>query len=186
MLKERKIARSYAHALFDLSEEMGLIPLIFGDMLLIDKVLKENPDLKKLLSSPVIKGKKKSDILEAILSAHVHELTIRFLHLLCKSLRVIYLSEVCEQYMILYRDHMGIRTVKISSAVALEEGTRTRLLTILREKLNAEIELEEIDDPRLVGGFVLQAGDQRFDASIKSKLNKLHREFDINVFNKGF
>jgi F-type H+-transporting ATPase subunit delta len=186
MLKAQKIARSYANALFTLSIEMGKVEDVRHDMELVQSVLGQNPELCRVLASPIIKSAKKRDILTAVLKKHVQILTLRFVHLLVKALRIGFLKEIATQYIILYLDWKGIRTVTVRSVVPLADDTRETLLTKLRAELNAEIRLEEIIDPRLIGGFVVQAGNTRWDASIRSKLNKLDRQFDINIYKKGF
>ena len=46
------------------------------------------------------------------------------------------------------------------------------------------IELVEIVDPDLIGGFVLNVGDRQVDASIKSKLKMLKVDFSENPYIK--
>ena len=45
-----------------------------------------------------------------------------------------------------------------------------------------QIELETTVDEKLIGGFVLQAGDQLIDASIAYDLRQIARQFDNNDF----
>lgn len=186
MLNERKIARSYASAIFELAEENNLIEVVAMDMELVLNTLLESPELKRVLASPVLKSSKKSDVLTAIFSSHINELTMRFLLLLVKSLRVLYLVDIAEQYINLYRKYKGIRVVTLKSAVPIEDAAKSFLTKKLKEELKSGIELREIIDSMLIGGFVVQVDDQRYDASIRSKLNKLDRQFDINIYKKGF
>jgi F-type H+-transporting ATPase subunit delta len=186
MLRAQKIAKSYANALFTLTIEQGSVEEVCRDMELVQTLLAQNPELIKVLGSPIIKSAKKREIITAILQERVQIITLRFLHLLVKALRVGYLKEIATQYIVLYLEWKGIRTVKVRSVVPLSDDTRQSLLTKLRKDLNAEVQLEEVLDPRLIGGFVVQVGDTRYDASIRSKLNKLDRQFDINIYKKGF
>ena len=186
MLNERKIARSYAAAIFELAEEQALTEKVFKDMELILQVLEENPQLQKVLASPVIRSSKKSEILKALFATHLNELTMRFLKLLVKSLRVLYLDVISNQFITLYKIHKGIKDVSFVSVVALKDESRLLLKEKLRSDLNAEIELEEKIDPQIIGGFIVQVDDRRYDASLRSKLNRLDRQYDINIYKKGF
>ena len=38
----------------------------------------------------------------------------------------------------------------------------------------------------IIGGFILKFGQYQFDDSIRKKIMKLKREFNINVYEKGF
>lgn len=186
MLNERKIARSYATAIFELSLEQGSVDLIASDMEMMQQLLEDNPELQRVLASPVLHKRKKKEILDLVLTGHVNHLTIRFLHLLVNAMRAVYLNEITSQFLVQYKAHQGIRVVKVKSAVVLGEGSRKVLLEKLRIALDSKIELQELVDPRLIGGFVVQIDDQRYDASIRSKLNKLDRQFDVNIYKKGF
>ncbi|HAI80881.1 MAG TPA: F0F1 ATP synthase subunit delta, partial [Chryseobacterium sp.] len=35
-------------------------------------------------------------------------------------------------------------------------------------------------NPEILGGYILRVGDQQVDASVKSKLSKLKKEFQLN------
>jgi len=186
MLRAQKIAKSYANAVFTLNIEQGAVEEVRRDMEMLQVLLAQNPELTLVLGSPIIKSSKKRDILTAVLKERVQPVTLRFLHLLVKALRIGLLKEIAAQYIVLYLDWKGIRTVKVRSVVPLSDDTRQTLLTKLRKELDAEIRLDEVTDPRLIGGFVVQVGDTRYDASIRSKLNRLDRQFDINIYKKGF
>jgi F-type H+-transporting ATPase subunit delta len=99
---------------------------------------------------------------------------------------VLYLDVISNQFITLYKIHKGIKGVSFVSVVALKDESRLLLKEILRSELNAEIELEEKIDPRIIGGFIVQVDDRRYDASLRSKLNKLDRQYYINIYKKGF
>jgi F-type H+-transporting ATPase subunit delta len=40
-------------------------------------------------------------------------------------------------------------------------------------------------DPSLIGGFILQVGDKLYDASVKSKLAHIKKEFAENTYIKS-
>jgi F-type H+-transporting ATPase subunit delta len=42
--------------------------------------------------------------------------------------------------------------------------------------MNSKVELNEIVDEDIIGGFMLRIEDKYLDASIKSKLNKIKKE----------
>jgi F-type H+-transporting ATPase subunit delta len=186
MAGEKKIAASYASALFSLATEQDLADTIYQDMLLLADVLQHNPELRYVMASPVIKGSKKKAIFEALFGSQLHDLTIRFLYLMIKSFRIILLKEISQQVIKLYKDYKGIRTVHLRTAVEINEVMRMKFQNKLREVLHSEVDLVEVTDPGIIGGFVLQLDDNRYDASFRSKLDKLDRQFNINIFKKGF
>ncbi len=186
MLGERKIARSYASSIFDLAVERKLLEEVRSDMLHIHDVLHENRNLVRVLASPVVKSGKKREIIDAVFGTAIQELTRRFLHLVVKSLRAVFLMDITLQFLENYKAYKGIKTARVRTVVPIGEGTRDILMSKLTTALQSDIELVEITDSKLIGGIVVQVDDMRFDASIRSKLNKLDRQFDINIYKKGF
>jgi F-type H+-transporting ATPase subunit delta len=49
-----------------------------------------------------------------------------------------------------------------------------------------EVDLIEDIKGEIIGGFILKFGQYQFDDSIRKKITKLKREFNINVYEKGF
>jgi F-type H+-transporting ATPase subunit delta len=46
------------------------------------------------------------------------------------------------------------------------------------------VEIDEIVDKELIGGFILNMGDRQIDASIRSKLKSLQLKFSENPYAK--
>jgi F-type H+-transporting ATPase subunit delta len=46
--------------------------------------------------------------------------------------------------------------------------------------------LVEKIDPEIIGGYVLKMDDFQFNASVSKELSRLHKEFDKNLYIKGF
>jgi F-type H+-transporting ATPase subunit delta len=49
-----------------------------------------------------------------------------------------------------------------------------------------QLEVETRIDPKLIGGFVVEFDDKRYDASVINKLNELRVEFKKNLYIKEF
>jgi F-type H+-transporting ATPase subunit b len=69
-----------------------------------------------------------------------------------------------------------VSAAQVRSAVPLAEDTQAALRTQLTRAMGREMAVAFAADPRLIGGFVLQVGDQVVDLSVARKLNDLFRE----------
>lgn len=67
----------------------------------------------------------------------------------------------------------GIKTVSAISAVALSPGVRAQIIKKMESVFKAKIELSEKVDPKILGGLILEAGDEVLDASVSLALGKL-------------
>ncbi len=56
----------------------------------------------------------------------------------------------------------------------------------MSEKSDATVKLTEEVDEDLIGGFVLEFDDKQFDASIQRQISNLKKEFEVNLYIKGY
>jgi F-type H+-transporting ATPase subunit delta len=76
----------------------------------------------------------------------------------------------------------GKVVAKISSKDQLHENTKREISHILKEKYSAkEVDLQEVLDEKLVGGFKIEVSDEVMDLTIKNKINKLQEYLTKSV-----
>jgi F-type H+-transporting ATPase subunit delta len=170
-----RIASRYAKSLIDLAQEKGKLEEVNNDMKLINSTIKSSAELRSFLKSPIINADKKLGVLNKVFLTSVTEITGKFIILLTDKGREPFLAEIAESFLIQYNTLKNITPVRITSAVKLDQATIDNMLAGLRKRENIqEVQLTELVDPSLVGGFTLQYGDKQIDSSIRSSLQKLH------------
>jgi F-type H+-transporting ATPase subunit delta len=63
----------------------------------------------------------------------------------------------------------------VTTAIELERDDRDRVERELSKRLNKEVRLTVVVDPRIIGGLKLQYGDRVVDASVAARLQQLRR-----------
>ncbi|NOT51954.1 MAG: ATP synthase F1 subunit delta [Chitinophagaceae bacterium] len=178
-----RLATRYAKSLMGIAIEKGQLEKVFADMQWLQAVCKSNKDFVALLRSPIIKGDKKIKILEAVTAGKLGELTSLFNKLLINKSRESYLPEIASAFINQYKEHKGIYTVKLTTAVPLSEELKNEIVKHMKENSDMHnIELETTVNDKLIGGFVLQAGDKLIDGSILYDLQTIARQFENNDF----
>ena len=178
-----RIAGRYAKSLIDLSVERGQLESVFADMQWLQAVCNSSRDFVVVLKSPVIKGDKKQKILESVTSGKISELTAAFNRLLIKKGRESFLPEIIPAFISQYKEYKNIYTIKLTTAAAISDDLRNAIVDRMKQISDMKnIELETAVNDDLIGGFVLQAGDQLVDASIAYDLKNIARQFDNNDF----
>jgi F-type H+-transporting ATPase subunit delta len=178
-----RLASRYAKSILDLSVETGQLEAVYQDMLWLQAVCKSNRDFVVLLKSPVIPGDKKIKILDAVSEGKLSKLTTAFNALLIKKGRESNLPEIASAFVSQYKEKKNIQTVKITTASPLGDGVKDAIISQVKKTAGIDkIELVEKVDNDLIGGFVLQVGDQLIDASIAYNLKTIAKEFDNNDF----
>ncbi len=183
---QSRAAIRYAKSLIDLSLEKGELEKVFADMQLIQSVCKDSKELQVLLNSPVVNSDKKESILRAIFQDKVSAITLAFLVILTAKRREAILRDIAAAFIDKYYEHKNILRTVIRSVNGVGESVKNRVREIVRETYKSEVEIAEEFDAKLIGGFVLKVGDKQVDASIKTKLEKLRRNFSDNPYVADF
>lgn len=186
-MTDSRAASRYVKSLLQLAVEKNVLDEVHQDMLLFSKVVSESKPFELLLASPIVKHSKKSDILHALFKDKVNPLTIAIFEILTQKNREPLLPAIARQFHTAYNEYKNIGKATVTTAAPLDDALRARiraLVTELSKKQN--IDLTENVDPRLIGGFVLNVGDQQVDASLKSKLKALQLKFSHNPFIKEY
>lgn len=179
----QRIASRYAKSLIELADEQGQLEPVTEDMHSL-KALMENRDLYLLFKSPVVPPEKKKQIFNKLFKDQLSPMTSGFLNILATKGRETHMPEVVTEYIKQYKRLKHISTVKLTTAVELDEP----MIQAIHDKLKAsgvtddKLEITSTVDPDLVGGFVLEFDDKIYDASISNKLEELKRQFRDNVY----
>jgi F-type H+-transporting ATPase subunit delta len=75
-----------------------------------------------------------------------------------------------------------VTLAEVTSAVALDAGSRAKMLEAAMKLAGGQVELIEKVDPSLIGGFVLKVGDRQIDSAIANRIKALKRDFAENPY----
>jgi F-type H+-transporting ATPase subunit delta len=183
-MRQIRLASRYATALFELAAEHHIQTEVFNDMQTLARVSASNRDFKLMLQSPVIKQDKKNAVLRALFGKEFHNTTLQYITIIVRKRREMILDEIALQYIEVYRAWKGIKVARLETAAELDEQQKKAFTDLLKEQLKAEITLETVVKPELIGGFLLSVDGQQFDSSILKKVKKLSKEFKVNVYKR--
>lgn len=168
-------SRRYASALLDVAVEGNFLERVTEDLQNIQEVLGQSRELQMALKSPLIKGDKKSHILEEIFGASVSEKTILFIRLLARKKRAQLLSEVVTEFNSLLDEMNGYLNADVRSAVKLGDDQARELVNGLSVRTGKKIRAKMSLDESLIGGFTVKIGDTILDGSVSHQLQLLRK-----------
>lgn len=93
-----------------------------------------------------------------------------------KNKREAYLERIIYNFIEKYRSFKGITSVVISTAIQIDEATKSQIVGILKGQLKGNIELNEQVNEDIIGGFILTFENKQLDVSTSSELRKIKRE----------
>ncbi|MBI5219866.1 MAG: ATP synthase F1 subunit delta [Bacteroidia bacterium] len=169
-----RIPVRYAKALFSLAKEKNLLDVFKKDMEIVSSSCSV-AQFKSFLQSPVIMTSKKEAVINDIFKPLVNGKTLDFLLLIVKNKREVFLPDVSRNFIDMYRNHKGIKSVTFTSAYEIDCVLKNHIVDTVKKYYPAEIELHQIVEKDIIGGFVLKIDDLQYDASISTKLKKMKR-----------
>lgn len=176
------IAERYAKSLFELALETGKLEEVRKDMDLMVDVCLSNRDFRQMLISPVIRPDKKNAVMDEVFAGKIEGLSKQFYHLLCNKRREKYLEGIAKQFIAKYKKYHNIHVIEIRSAAPLSKELRERVVDIIENRTKGTVELIEIIDTKLIGGFIVSDEGRRYDASLTTTIKKLKKEFEENLY----
>lgn len=178
-----RVASRYAKSLLDLAVEKSQLEKIYSDMLYLQQITRQSREFVSLLRSPVVKADVKMKALNAVTAGKISDTTASFINLMTSKAREAVLPEIITSFIQQYKDSKGIKTVKLTTAMQVSDALKSEIIAQVKKTPGFDnIELQEIVDPNIIGGFVLQTGDQLIDASVAYDLKQISRQFENNDF----
>ncbi|MDO6759779.1 ATP synthase F1 subunit delta [Tamlana sp. 2_MG-2023] len=174
-----RAAIRYAKAVLNVALNQNAAVVVNNDMKLITNTIAESKDLGEMLQSPVVPSSvKKSVLLEVFSSSNA--ITVNLVDLLIQNNRINIFGNVASKFIELYDESQGIKHATVTTAIPLTAELEQKVLAKAVELSGQNVDLENIIDESIIGGFILRVGDLQYNASVAHQLNNLKREFTLN------
>ena len=133
------------------------------------------PELRSVLRNPQLEPRTKVAVLDELLGG-ADELVRNFLRLAAEKGRIGQIEEIAREFDRLMAREERRLNVDLTTARELSDAEARELLQQIEQASGRKIEATRGVDPSLIGGFVLQAGSMRVDASVRGRLEGLRQE----------
>lgn len=175
-----KVAKRYAQGLLDFTNESGQTATVFSEMKDVVKIMKESADLNKFFMTPYIDSKKKIEVANEIFKG-LSVSSQNLIRLVIKHGRENQLKNIAQEFINKVEDLIGIQRVTLTTATPLSKENLDQILRSTNlVNADSNFDLKVNVKPEILGGYVLRVGDQQIDASVKTKLNQVKKDFQLN------
>ena len=141
----------------------------------LDKLLRENRQIKAVLHHPTISRDRKKKLLRELLGEGVPDILFAFIDYVIEKKRERILEFLYLEYKRAADRLQGIVRARVRSAVELTEEQAKKLKATLEKSLGKSVELECEVDKTLIGGLQVMIDSEIIDGSVTGRLNRLHR-----------
>ena len=168
------VSMRYAKALFTYAKEQGVEDAIYGNMLQLMATLQQVKELAAMLAAPTLSKDERVRLLcSAVNASPVYE---DFMRLVVDEERESLLIFIAHCYVSLYRKAKNVVAVRFTTAEPLGEEFCDRVAAEFAPG-GATVELQNVVDEDIVGGFIYETETHRLDASIRRRLRDIETEF---------
>jgi F-type H+-transporting ATPase subunit delta len=161
--------------LFDAAKDAGRLPQVHEELGDFAAAVADVPELRNVLRNPQVDPKTKADLLEELLGG-ADALVRNFLRLVAEKGRIGDIEEIAREFERLMAKEERRLNVELTTAYELSDDEAKAILGQIEEASGRKVDATRKVDPHLIGGFVLQAGSMRVDASVRGRLNRLRQE----------
>jgi F-type H+-transporting ATPase subunit delta len=167
----------YARALLDYADVSGQQDQVYTEAKSVTQNYFRFGQLRTVLDNPVLGKADKRKILILAAGDKVSKPFEKFIDLLLENNRENHLLSIALKYIDLYRNQKNIHYGKLTTASPINVVTEKRLMAMVENTTGGTIEMEQIIDPEILGGFMFEVDFVRWDASISGQLRRIKKEY---------
>jgi len=170
MARRETVARRYADAAFEIGRADGTLEVWERDLVVLRDALGDE-ELRRLVEHPAIPFADKERVLRRVVDVSAEPLNLALL--MIRRGRPGAIDAMVERFAELVRRERGISLAEVRTALALDDDQRDAISARLRTLTGDRIEMREVVDDTLIGGVSVRIGDRLYDASVRSRLERL-------------
>ena len=161
--------------MFEAAKENGRLKQVSEELADFAAAVRDVPELRAALRNPQLDPGTKVAVLDELLGGS-DELIRNFLRLVAEKGRIGQIEEIAREFDRLMAREERRLNVELTTARELSDDEARDLLEQIEQASGRKIETTRQVDPSLIGGFVLQAGSMRVDASVRGRIEGLRHE----------
>lgn len=161
--------------MFDAAKEKGRLTEVHEELGDFVAAMDEVPELRRVLRNPELDPGTKAGIVEELLG-DADPLVQNFLRLTAEKGRIGEIDEIVREFDRLLAAEERRLEVELTTAYELSDDEADSILEQIEQASGRKVDASRKVDPNLIGGFVLQAGSMRVDASVRGRIERLRHD----------
>lgn len=165
------MAKRYAKALFSVGKEEDKLEAYQKELNGFAQALQASPELRDALTNPVYPTDMKARLMSDLAGAFkLSPIMTNFMKLLVEKRRILYVPDIAELYQRLTDELTGVKRAVVTAPMPLSEDMKRGIQEALEKATGKKVVLAVEEDPSIIGGLVVRAGDMVWDGSVRTQL----------------
>ena len=162
----------YAIALLEIAIEQNKTEEFRKEVKILKNIFQNSPEFCEILCDVNIDLAKKYSMIDKIL-ASVNSDILSFVKVIIKNNSAHFLYKIFKETLYRFDDYLEIQEGKLILSKEMSEEEKEKIIKSIEKNEGVRLELEEVIDPSILGGFIVTLKDNVYDASLKTKLQNL-------------
>lgn len=163
----------YAEGLLAIARAEGDVDTTKSQLADVARAISSNEELRSTLSNNLVPAAVRGQIVDDLLAGKSSDVVRAIVGMIVGAGRGGQLSEIVDAFIGLAATSSGRELATVRSAVALTDAQQEQLVAALKQKTGADVELQVVVDPSVVGGAVTTIGDTVIDGSLRTRLAQM-------------
>ncbi len=178
-MAKRVSGKRYAQAIFQLAVQQDQVDQWAVELDSISQVLQDE-EFSSFLEHAQVPLSEKNRSIEAVFP-DTNPLVRNLLALLISRGSTKLIGDLNLSYSQLVDEYRGRQRVEVTSAVPLDAAEVERISRFVSELIQKEVVVSTEVDEAILGGVIIQVGDQLLDGSVRSRLEGLRRQVRSDI-----
>ncbi len=167
------VARVYSDSMIQLAELSGEVENLLNELVDFVSLMNKDKGFRQFVESPLVDVEARTRSIEKLFRGNYSDLFVDSLQVLNRKGRLGLIGAVAQCYGHEYEERRDVVEVYIQTASPMTDPLREQIKEVAVKHTGRQAKLVETVDESLIGGLVMRIGDQKFDASIATRLRRL-------------
>ncbi len=177
MIEKRTIARPYAQAAFEQALEENDLQG-WSEALSALATIASDERMKSLINDPRVSTDQLKKLALDIAGGSLSKTQKNFACILIDSDRFSLSPEISQLFEEKKSEAEKHANVQVITAYEIDENIKEKITKAMERKLGRSVDVTIEQDPGLIGGAIVKAGDMVVDLSVRGRLNQMANEFN--------
>ncbi len=173
------ISQRYARALYEYACEQREEVAVYNNMRQLKDTLRKVKEFSVMARNPAMSTEERVQFICSAVAAPSPAFE-RFARLVVKGSREDMLLYMAYSYIEIYREDKKIMAMKITTAHPLSQELQNKIEHSIESRNDVDIEIRNIVDESLIGGFICETKGTRLDASVSKQLAEIRKQLVVN------
>ena len=170
-----QLENNYALAMKEISLKKNTLKETQKEIREIIKILEENENFEKILSSSFVSKEEKHNVINNVFSNYVNKDVLSFFHVIIENNRANLFLPILKEFNSLCNEHYGVIEGLCYSAFLLSKEQIEKIEKTLSLKEGKTVILKNKINPSLIGGVKIIINDRVYDNSVVNRIENIKK-----------